>query len=385
MFKKFTAIVICSAVLIANPALSATFGKSSSSSTSSKPSSSTSSYKSSPSNSGSSYTAPTSNSTTAQSGSLSKGQAVGMTRTDVTQSVKDGSYKQNNTVTPTAPVNNNNANQGSAYPNSNYSNAGQVPQSSGYGMGTVLGAAAGGAMLGYMLHRDNNGNSYYTNPNNPNVAYDSNGHVLSSFPSGIAPSSAPSGGLGFFFWLIILMLIGAVIYYFMRKNRLAPANNYASNAFSTTPVFASISSPRTQLEDEAEKMFINFQKNNRPSQLSAIEAQSESVFFAAIKDSVMSASDTKEVTIKSIEAEVVDVSPKGSRLVGSVRYRAVIQEINGNTLTKTTLDEVWHYIHNNSLWLLAGIEPVSDEQVETQQVQGTQGTSDPKSGKGYKF
>lgn len=247
MFKKILPIIICTSMAFSNPAFSSSFGKSSSGSSSGSrsTSSSQSSRPSSPSHSPSA-------SPSHSSGSLSGGQSVGMTRSAVTDSVRNNTYKQppaTPSVSPSQSANNSNApNTGynGGYQN-NPSNQGNNYQTQprSYGMGTVLGAAAAAGLVGYMLHKDSSGNSYYTNPSNPNVAYDSNGSRMPSIPQGnfanqgtidsngsLNPSAAGSmnnnygvngapakSGLGWMTWLLIIAgLLGAGVY-FLRNRR----------------------------------------------------------------------------------------------------------------------------------------------------------------------
>lgn len=432
MFKKFMAVLVCASLAFSNPAFSASFGKSSSGSSSGPRSSGTSSSSKPTPPSRPAATPQRSSPPSQSSGSLSRGQSVGMTRSAVTESVRNNTYKQAPTAAPAPrPVDNyanrtpNNQGSGSTgYQNNNqgynnygnngynngynrnYGNSGyQTPQPPprSYGMGTVIGAAAVGALVGYLMHRDSSGNSYFTHPNNPNVAYDSNGNRMSSvpqgnfttqgtvasngtitpsasesvsnnYPVGTAPSYAPaqtpasnSGGSGFgwivFLLLVIAGMVGAAIYFMNRRKPsiYEPSNNTRIGAFANAPAFVPSHDPQSELASSAQQMFIDFQKNNCPSQIDEIEARSDPVFFEAIKDTVLEASDTKKVIVKSIETEVVNVAQENGQLVGSVRYRGVINEQNGQDINKITVDEVWHYVYRNNKWLLAGIEAVNPE------------------------
>lgn len=406
MFKKIMAVLVCASMALSTPVFSASFGKT--------PSGSSSGSRTPTSRPAPAATPQRAPAQTQSSGSLSRGQSVGMTRSAVTESVRNNTYKQTPAAAPAPrPVDNTYANRNQQPTNgyngnyqnqpnnqgynnnygTNYGNNGFQNQPRSYGMGTVIGAAAVGAMVGYMMHRDSNGNSYYTNPNNPNVAYDSNGNRMSSVPQGnftqqgtvssngtitptasdsmsnnYAVNNAPAKSSSGFGWIVFLLLIiagliGAAIYFMNRRKPTAyePSNATRNNAFANAPAFVPSHDPQSELESTAQQMFIDFQKNNRPSQIDVIESQSDPVFFEAIKDSVLEASDNKKVTIKSIEAEVVNVAQENGQLVGSVRYRGVINEANGQDLNKITVDEVWHYVYRNNKWLLAGIEAVNPE------------------------
>lgn len=336
-------------------------------------------------------------------GSLGGGQAIGMTRSSVTQSVRNGTYNApaNNTTIAgnpnrVAPTNNNYNNyNNNPVPSNNYqygNNSGYNPPSTGHSTGALIAAGVGGAVLGYMLHRDNNGNVYYTNPNQPGWAYDGNGNRLPSVPQGnyqtmgpvnadgtysVAPNGypvnavQPSSGHSFIWFLVILAVIAGLAYMLFFRNR-------ESNPFSTNGVnpMSFTKNPEEKLRDSADQMFTDFQKSNKPSQLAHIQAQSTPMLFDAIKDSVLGTSENRTITIKTLEHEVVDISQEGTQYVGTVRYRATMDETENGTTTRTKLDQNWNYVYQNGRWLLAGIEPITDDVTEVI------GQND---GSGYKF
>lgn len=425
MLKKIVVGVMSISMLITSmPSYAGPFGRSSSkSSTSSAKRSSVT-----PSRSSTTISAPSTPkrdyTASRDTGGISKGGSVGMTRTDVTNRVRDNSYKQtmpanNTTVAGRAPETryNNNTRYNNdtrysdsrryndrydndrRYNNNNYNMGGYnngYRNPSRYGIGTVLTAAAAGALLGYIMHSDNNGNTYFTHPNNPNMAYNGEGQALNAIPNGnfqpagmvnndgtiaalpasynaqapmvnpvsiaqqrvtpvVAAQTAPvvvdkSGFSGW--WIILLLLaLGAMVYMmFLRKKDKgeAPTMNNILNP----------KNPEEQLRDDAEKMFMNFQKNNRPSQVEYIRQNSTPLFFDAVKDTVMDSSEDKVVSINTLEHEVVDVTQSGTKYIASIRYRSLINENDGGADTETNVDEVWHYVYENKRWLVAGIEQV---------------------------
>lgn len=428
MFKKIITAVMCSSLVFTSlPGYSAPFGKSSSGSSSSSKSTS-SSYSSqsrsnsSSSNSGSSSrsysnfgssskstsTAPSQSNQQqqAQSSSLGKGQSIGMSRSSVAQSVRDGTNKApaNNTTVAgsnpsgsrnytapsyTAPSYNRNYER--RYDNTYSASPSYQQPRQGYGMGTVIGAAAAGALVGYLLHRDNSGNVYYTNPAQPGIAYDANGNRLGSVPYGnyqtmgtvnsngtldtssvgtmsnnaalgapvqqASPTSSSSGFGWFLVVLLVLAALGAFVYFvFIRRPQTTTEKVY-------TPMNTDYRNPEEKLRDEAREMFVNFQKNNRPSQMSYIQSNSDPIFFDAIKDTVMESSDSREVKVKSVEAELVDLTQEGTKYIGSVHYRATLEENDNGNVTQTAVDQMWNYIYNGSKWVLAGIDIINDDQV----------------------
>ena len=110
------------------------------------------------------------------------------------------------------------------------------------------------------------------------------------------------------------------------------------------------------LENEKEDLFINFQKNNRPSGLSYIKDHTMDYLFEALKDDVLAANEETKIVIKSIEANVVDIEGKGSSKVGSVHYQAVIL-VDG---IEEFIDEMWHFQYSGWNWKLAGIEQFAE-------------------------
>lgn len=284
MYKKiFSTFLAVSFLVTSMPSYSAPFGRSKSSSSKST------SSKSKPSKS---YSSPSKQSS---SGSLSGGKSIGMSRSSVAQSVRDGSYKNtkpsNNNVNNNVNNNyNNRASNTNSYNNGynnnynnrnfntgnynrgNYNNRYNNGYNNGYngarryGTGALIGAAVAGALIGYILFQDNNGNSYFTHPSNPNMAYDANANVLPSVPvgnynkvgsvnsngvvegfagsstmngannslnSGFSPgyngasNSSGSSVLSMLFWLLV---IGGVLtgLYFLMKNRRK--NKMATNS-----------------------------------------------------------------------------------------------------------------------------------------------------------
>ena len=406
MFKNVICSLIVASLSFATPiAFSATFGKTEDKPSTTKSSTTTKSSSSAVSQAKSATTAKKTESTSSSSsGSLSKGQSVGMTRSAVTQSVRDGSYKQsvpaNNTTVAGAvkpktvdsiskPTEAYRSESYSGTTNNGYNNGYNSGYSRNYRNGNIGQAVAVGAIAGYVMHSDSYGNTYYTKPNQPGIAYDINGNQLSSFPVGnykpvgtvsesytvsptksgvypttMAPMSANNSGGNTFVWIFLvlaLMAIAGVIYYFTFVRK---PEEVASTHIKKEENFMYVKNPEEQLRDDARELFVAFQKNNCPSQISLIEAQSDPLFFDAIKDSVLSASDYREIKVQSLESEVVDISKEGTKFIGSIRYRATIEEKDGSKVSQTTLDEVWHYTYQGSKWLLSGIEPVNPENVQ---------------------
>lgn len=396
MYKKVLASVIALSVFAASMPAEAAFGRSSSTSSSSSRSyssssssrsysspsmsSSRSSSYSSPSSTSSSYSSPSS---TSSNKSLSGGTSLGMSRSSVTQSVRDGSYKQtmpsNNTTVAGSNPGGSYSNSGSYSNGSSYSRSYSTPSygntynppvvvNQGHSTGALVGAAVAGGLVGYMLHRDNSGNVYYTNPSQPGIAYGANGQQLGGVPNGnyqsvgvvgndgqVAQMAAPvvmqqapaHSGIGWFWWLVIIAAVLTGLYFIFRQKKIEENPNVNFKMFKN---------PEEKIRDEKDNFFINFQKNNRPSQIGFIQSKSDPVFFEAVKDLVMQSSDSKNVSVKRLESELVDITQEGTTYIASVRYQAVVAEDGQNT----DIDEVWHFKFLNNDWKLAGIEQVNE-------------------------
>jgi hypothetical protein len=358
MFKQIIVGVMSAGLLLSSVPSEAAFGRSSTASSSN-------SYRSSSSSSSARSSSAAAPSASARSGGISQGSSIGMTRSNVTNSVRDGSYKQNlpanNSTVAGSGVSRNSGNTyysngggGTYYSNEGRSYYNQPYQ--GHSTGALVAAAGAGALAGYLLHRDSYGNAYYTNPNNPGVYYNPNGQVMSSVPAGVGGGTnvvyeQPSSGHGFIFFLLgvllILLIIGVAVALFSKKKT---DGEPAMSLFGKNP--------EEQLRDDADNFFRSFQKNNRPSQLEWVRQNSDEGFFEAVKDMVVQSPENKDVTVLQLEHELVDLTQEGTKYIGSIRYQARVRETVNGEVTETPIDEVWHFIYQGK-WRLAGIEQVN--------------------------
>lgn len=394
--KKVMVAMMTSALLIGTlPVESATFGKSSSTSTRSSTFSSGSTSRSSSFSSPSSSSRSTStySSASTSKGGISQGSSIGMSRSNVANSVKNGTYSapaNGTTVAGSNPggysnnsgsySNNRSYNNGSyngGYNNGGYNNTYQQPQ--GHSTGTVVGAAAAGALAGYALgsHNNNNGttvvvpgggynapvvagNGGYVSGNGAPVIVDNNGNYTTAPVAGapmvaVAPQSAGSG-IASFIWTLIKIIVGLAILYFIVRlimGFFSRSNNSYSSGSS--PVF-NTKTPEDEIRDMKENFFIQFQQNNRPSGLNHIRQNSTPVFYNAVEDMVREQSDTRSVKVRQIEAELVDLTQEGSRYIASVRYHAVVAEGEGSNLQDSEVKELWNFVYEGNAWKLAGID-----------------------------
>jgi hypothetical protein len=345
-----------------------------------------------------------------------------MQRQQATQNARNGNYQQ--PLRPTSPTPQNT-------PTAVAPSTPSAPAVGGlanrqFGIGSMVGAAAVGGLIGYMLHSDDKGNSYYTKPDQPGVAFDANGNKMESVPQGQfqpvgtvgqngavagvtegaalkgesarqinqatglnSQPAAPASSGASMGWILLLMgLLGGGVYWFLRQQKKDAAGTTASvfnKPAQDQPMMSAMASPmnqsntsnsmagsgvsgvyrsddpETQLRGSAERLFYEFQTNNKPSQINMIQARSEAAFFAAIKDTVLNASETRQISVQRMTCDVVDVTYENGQLVGSVHYRCLFEETDQGHVTQTRINEVWHFVHQQGQWLLAGIEPLEDE------------------------
>lgn len=386
MFKKIMVSVVSASIFMAGmPAVSAApFGKSASSSRSS---SSSVSRPSSSGSFGSRSSAPTSSSSSASYGGLSQGKSVGMTRSDVTSRVRSGTNvapanettvagrNPGGSTAPSYTINNSGSgyNSGSSYNNGGYNN--NAPARTGHSTGALVGAAAAGAIGGYMLNgmmhnRDGsvyNGAGYnngmpiqgYNNApaqgyNNggmaqPNVAYD-NGN------GGYAPANNSSGHSFWYslFWFLLVVALLVFLWKMFFGSKKNSNNDEGVNMFGN---HTESKSPEAELRDNKEQMFIDFQKNNKPSGLRYIQSNTTPMMYDAISQQVGEGSDSRTCTVNTLEARVEDITQEGSNYIATVSYRGVVVEQEpGQKAVSTNIAENWHFKYINDSWKLAGIE-----------------------------
>lgn len=404
--KKVMVAMMSSALLIGTlPVEAATFGKSSStstrSSTFSSGSTSRSSSFSSPSSSRS--TSTYSSSTSTSRGGISQGSSIGMSRSNVANSVKNGTYSAPSngaTVAGSNPggynnsssysnnrnYNNGNYNNGSynggGYNNGGYNN--NYPQQQGHSTGALVGAAAVAGVAGYALGSHNNSNNHGTTVVVPNggapvvagngapvvagngapVVVDNNGNYtttpIAGAPVVVAPQQSVGSGIASFIWTLIKIIVGLAILYFIVRlimNFFSRRNTGSTigSSFGSTPVF-NTKTPEDEIRDMKENFFVQFQQNNRPSGLNHIRQNSTPVFYNAVEDMVREQSDTRSVKVRQLEAELVDLTQDGSRYVASVRYHAVVAEGDNGNMQDSEVKELWNFVYENNTWKLAGID-----------------------------
>ncbi|MBV1776763.1 hypothetical protein KSF73_13690 [Burkholderiaceae bacterium DAT-1] len=290
---------------------------------------------------GSRSTAVAPRSAVTQPGRVGGGKSVGMQRDQVVNNVRNGN------VPPQGAA--------QAAPNAApaYAAQPQQAQRSGPGWGTVAGAAAAGAAVGYLAGHSNTPQAVAPAPAVQAVA-----------PAGTAPAAGytqpQSSGGSFMPLLLILGLVGIAAWFMFRRagNRPAAASvNQA--AYDAAPRDFSIPSigsgnqaagngnARTTLLPQAEKLYRDLQQANSTGDHGYLRAHCTDALYAELAPTV-GAGQTFVNTVSCILAD-------DSAGMASIRYRAVLTEDGGHP---EEIDEVWHFVQQGTEWRLAGIQQV---------------------------
>lgn len=330
--------------------------------------------------------APAMASTSTRAGS---GTNSGMSRASVMTSARQQSPA--NVASQPAPSRNYAQGGGSNYNgNSGYNNApapAAAPASRGFSGGQLAGAAAAGAVGGYLLHGA-------TQPNQPVIVnngaggagYGPSGAAAGYAPAGgggyaPAPAYGPayagsSGGMGVFGFLVILALLGAGGYFLYRKfgtpattgqsgmgsYSAAPTPAPRASAFAATP--STSTSPNMTIENDL--------LNSAPQSFRGVQdaySRNDRFAVAALVDDAYLGQFTADMTadagnpatvvhsVKVVGGQVLGFERQDSRYVGSIHYQADISEGNGPS---QEIEEVWHFVRpiEGGSWKLAGIEQV---------------------------
>lgn len=393
MFKKVMVSVISASMIMSSMvAVAAPFGKSSSSRSSSASSSSrSSSFNRAPS-------APTRSAPSSASrnyGGISQGNSVGMTRSDVSNRVRNGTNvapRNESTVAGNNPSGsyNSGSNSNRGYSNNGYNNNNNNRYNNGYNngynntpsrghsTGALVGAAAAGAIGGYMLNgilhnRDgsvHNGAGYSNGVpiQNSNAGMADNGTANtngSNYSNGAGYNTSPAMGAApqksSFWWsllgFLLVVLVIAVLWKLFFGRKKTQNTDTGVNMFNN---LVNNKSPETEIRDMKDQMFTNFQKNNKPSGLSYIQNNSTPMLFEAIRENIESGSESRVVTVRSLESRLEDITQDGSNYVASVSYKGtVIEKDAGQEAVETPINELWNYTYDGRNWKLAGIESLN--------------------------
>lgn len=110
--------------------------------------------------------------------------------------------------------------------------------------------------------------------------------------------------------------------------------------------------PKDILEETKERLFSDFQLNNRPSGKHYIISNTTSLMYNSIRRELEKESEDKDVYIKRLEANLISVWQEGHYWIGSVEYSATIVE----DTKPEVIHQIWNFEFINNKWKLAGIE-----------------------------
>ncbi len=269
---------------------------------------------------------------------------------------------------------NGNGNYGGNGGNGNYGGNtynGGVPRQGGYTGGQVLGAAAAGAVGGYLLHGatqpnapviiDNNGGGY---------AGQGGGYVAPVVQGGgyAAPVVVTSSGMGFFGTLFLILVLGGIGYvvyrlFFANGSVAANSTSYASSA-SHSSISASSFTRTPSMSDDllniAPQNFRHIQDAYSRADAAAVAQLVDASYLPTFTADMQAEAGGPGVTVHSVKVvgnKVLGFEQQDSRYVGSIHFMADISEGNGPS---EEIQELWHFVRatEGGNWLLAGIEQV---------------------------
>ena len=235
----------------------------------------------------------------------------------------------------------------------------------GMGMGTVLGAAAAGAAVGYLANSAMHDNGV---PQTAGGATSSYGDPL---VSGNAPveHGLPWGGI-LMFVLGTAAVVGLLMF-LTRKQASGAAAPVGGSGTSADRIFAAPSSAqaatgsyvsdalKSEIEPFALKYFNALQLANNRGDIAFIEAQVVDPLRQELMEDIRHRTNPSDTQVMMMDASLVDVSNESGQQIASVRFRGMVRE-NAHA-APDRIDEVWHFVRSESsteVWKLAGIEQV---------------------------
>lgn len=234
----------------------------------------------------------------------------------------------------------------------------QQPARQGFGVGSMVGAAAAGAAVGYLANSAMHDG--YNGYNQPQAAVGANGSY--GAPLVAEPRSNGSSPWGF----ILLLLAGtaAIMGVLMMLSRRREAAERTVPAYiprtSTAPVANSVQDGEKQeFERNALKFFNDLQEANNRGDIAHMEQHVAEPLRAQLIADIQERSSPSRTQTMMMKAERVDLTEETERSIASVRFRGMVSE--DENATPEQIDEVWHFVRSRdagSQWLLAGIEQV---------------------------
>lgn len=221
----------------------------------------------------------------------------------------------------------------------------------GYGVGSMVGAAAAGAAVGYLAN-----SAMHDNPSQGHVgASDSYGDPLNASNRGSGGSSSLWGFL-LMLGLGVLAIVGVLRFLSHRREAadLAMQKSMPRHEFIPAPA---TDAAQQAFEQEALKFFNDLQQANNRSDIAYMEQHTLEPMRQILVDDIRNRATASQTQVMMMKAERVDLTEESDRSVASVRFRGMVSE-NENA-APDNVDEVWHFVKVNgasSQWQLAGIE-----------------------------
>lgn len=230
------------------------------------------------------------------------------------------------------------------------------PARPGFGVGSMVGAAAAGAAVGYLA------NSAMHNGYGQNQPIAGNNTGANADPLA-ANQSAAGGSSPWGFILLLLAGTAAIMGVLMWLSRRREAGDRISPAMARSnvaPLSGSAPDAEQQaFERNALKFFNELQEANNRGDIAHIEEFTVEPLRSQLMDGIRSRATSSRTQTMTMKAERIDLTEEDERSIASVRFRGMVSE-DENT-APDRIDEVWHFVRGrqtDSQWQLAGIEQV---------------------------
>lgn len=232
------------------------------------------------------------------------------------------------------------------------------PAKPGYGLGTVVGAAAAGAAVGYIansaMHNNQpvqtGGTGSYNDPLNQE-------------------RQAPNQGFPWGTVLMFLLMAAAIIGIFMHLSRKREATNSGYKPVNMTNM-AALETPMTSssqvnsienqnFERNALKFFNELQEANNRGDISFMQTQTIEPLKSILIADIQNRSNASRTQVMMMNPKLLDMTEEVDRSIASVRFTGMVRE--DENAAPDNVDEVWHFVRlakSSNDWQLAGIEQV---------------------------
>jgi len=229
----------------------------------------------------------------------------------------------------------------------------------GFGVGSMVGAAAAGAAVGYLANSAMH-DGYNNQAQAPAGANGSYGSPLA--PEQPRESRSPWG-----FILMLLAGTAAVMGVLMMLSRRreaaerAAASGYMQRASNTAAPVATAAqdSEKQEFERNALKFFNDLQEANNRGDIAHMKQNVTEPLRDQLIADIQERNAPSRTQTMMMKAERIDLTEEAARSIASVRFRGMISE--DTNAAPEQIDEVWHFVRDRdagSQWQLAGIEQI---------------------------